>query len=112
MESEGKITGHTRRPFSRCPERRPRRSAYLMKEVWVKEVESWCLPKTPRTAEKFMGWQSLSCKSVFAGQGEFQGDVGLKLRGTFVLAIRFVAPLAHSIGSGGGQERVSTEGAH
>jgi hypothetical protein len=50
-------------------------------------------------------------KPFLIGQDEFQGDVGLKLGGTFVLAIRFVAPLANGIGSSGGQERVSAEGA-
>ena len=46
---------------------------------------------------------------TLVGQGEFQRYVGLKLGWTLVLAIRFVAPLADGIGSGGGQERVSTE---
>ena len=58
------------------------------------------------------GWKMRSCASVFAGQREFQGDVGLKLGGTFVLAIRFVAPLANGIGGGRGQERVSTKGSN
>jgi len=45
------------------------------------------------------------------GEGEGQSYIGLELGGVVVLAVGLIAPIADGFGGGGGQDRVSAEGA-